>query len=234
MSGNDWALGFGALAASLLLHGLLFFNTGSIAGNSEQVEPKRKVTRVSFRAVAAPQTPPQAQPETALTPPEPEVTEAPEPAPEPPPPKKAMQAQKARQPEPLAKAPPQQAVSPPVPTTEEAEKSPASAEVVAGSVQDPALIEQAKQEYLRRLMAHIEAYKEYPRAARRRRIEGDVRVVFSLLAGGEIGGLRTDGGHSLLDGAARLAVEQAAPMPTPPESLGLPWQVAFTMRFSLN
>lgn len=234
MSVSDGSLRIGALVTSLLLHGLLFFNTGSTAGNNEQPVPKRTHTRVSFRSVVAPQTPPQPQPETEAKSPEPEVTEATQPPPEPQPPKKEKRAQKARQPEPVPPAARQQEVSPPVPTTEVAEKPPVAAEAVVGTVQDPALIEQAKQEYLRRLMAHIEAHKEYPRAARRRRIEGDVRVAFSLLEGGRIARLSTDGGHRLLGEAARQAVVQAAPMPVPPESLTLPWQVAFTMRFTLN
>jgi hypothetical protein len=37
-----------------------------------------------------------------------------------------------------------------------------------------------------------------------------------------------------LSSAALQAVEEAVPLPEPPPSLGLPWPVAFTMRFSLN
>lgn len=234
MSVNEWSLRIGALLVSLLVHGLLFFNTGSTAGNDEQQPPKHTVTHLSFRSVAAPQTPPQPQPEVPVKPVEPEVTEAPEPPPKPQPPKKEKRAKKAHQPKPASQASPEKEMEPAVPTTEEAEKSPEVAEAVAGTVQDPALIKKAKQEYLRRLMAHIESHKEYPRAARRRRIEGDVRVEFSLLEGGRIAGLNTTGGHRLLSEAARQAVEQAVPMPAPPDSMPLPWQIAFTMRFSLN
>jgi len=231
---NEWALRGGALVVSLLLHGLLFLDTGSTAGNTKQQMPKRTVTHVSFRSVAAPQTAPQPQQAAPVKSPEPEVTEAPEPPPKPQPPKKEQGTKRARQPEPATQPPPQQEVAPSEPTTEEAEKSPAAAEVVAGTVKDPALIEQAKQEYLRRLMAHIEEYKEYPRAARRRRIEGDVRVVFTLFDGGAISAVSTEGGHPLLAEAARMAVKEAAPMPTPPETLSLPWTVAFTMRFTIQ
>lgn len=234
MSVHEWSLRIGALLVSLLLHGLLFLHTGSTAGNNEQPSPQRTVTHVSFRSVAAPQAMPQVPQDTPVKPPEPEVTEAPEPPPKPQPPKREQRAKKARQPEPAPQPTPQQEVAPSAPTTEEAEKSPVAAEAVAGTVQDPALIKQAKQEYLRRLMAHIEAHKEYPRAARRRRIEGDVHVVFTLLTGGGIAAVATEGGHHLLAEAARNAVKRAAPMPSPPERISLPWKVAFTMRFTIQ
>jgi protein TonB len=234
MSVSDWAIAMAALAASLLLHGLLLYNTGSVAGNEEPLAKERTVTRVSFRSVAAPQTLPQPpQPDTEK-PPEPEVTEAPEPPPEPEPPKPEKRAEKTRQSEPAPKPPQEPTRSPPVESSAEAEKTPAAAEAVSGTVQDPALIEQARQEYLRRLMAHIESHKSYPRAARRRRLEGDVRVTFSLQGGGRVAALQAEGGHRLLTGAASEAVERAVPLPPPPESLSLPWEVAFTMRFSLN
>ncbi len=224
-----WA---GAVVVSALLHGLLFFNTGSVAGNSKPVKSERTVTRVSFRSVTAPQTP-QVAAEAAR---EVEVIEAreQEPQPKPKPLKKAPRAKTLRQPETKPAQPERQEQMPSAVSTVEAENSPAATEVVSGTVEDPALIEKAKQEYLRRLMTHIEACKEYPRAARRRRIEGDVRVSFSLQAEGGVAALQAEGGHRLLAGAARQAVECATPMPPPPENLVLPWQVSFTMRFSLD
>lgn len=234
MISRDSVIGLAAIIASLLLHGLVYFNSGSVAGNTAQQETRQAVTRVSFRSVAAPQTPPEPEQSVQEKFPEPEVTEAPEPPPRPTLQKPEKRAEKARQKAPESKPPERQTSATSVPTTTEVEKSPAVTEAATGTVADPALIEKARQEYLRRLMAHIEAHKEYPRAARRRRIEGNVRVGFSLQADGSVTGLQTEGGHSLLSSAARQAVERAAPMPKPPENLVLPWQVAFTMRFSLN
>ncbi len=231
---NDWAVWSGAIAASLLLHALLFFNTGSTAGNSEQVKPPRSTTRVSFRSVAAPRTVPQPQQPVPDKPPEPEVTEAPEPPPRPEPPKPEKRAEKAHQPEPEAKPARQEQTPPPAATSAEAEKAPVAAEVVQGSVEDPAVIEQAKQEYLRRLMAHIESHKHYPRAARRRGIQGDVNVSFTLKAAGRVEGLTAVGGHRLLSSAASDAVRDAQPLPPPPDLIKLPWPVNFTMRFTLR
>ena len=234
MSGNDWAIWSGAIIASLLLHGLLFFNSGSLAGNSEEVKVKRHTTRVSFRSVAAPQTAPQPSQPMPDKPPEPEVTESAEPPPQPEPSKQEKRTEKARQPQADKKPIPKQDVPPPVATSMQAEKSPAAAAVVAGSVEDPAVIEQAKQEYLRRLMAHIESYKHYPRAARRRGIEGEVKVRFTLHAAGKVSSLDVGGEQGVLVVAAREAVEAAEPMPSPPEALPLPWEVSFTMRFTLR
>lgn len=230
MKENEWLTWSGAIAASLLLHGLLFFNTGSLAGNSEQVEPKRTATRVSFRSAATAQqaSPPQSLPEQ---PPEPEVTESSEPPPEPP--KPENRAEKAREPEPVQK-PPEAQTPPPLETAAEADKAPAANTDVAGSVDDPAVIEQARQEYLRRLMAHIESYKHYPRTARRRGIQGDVSVNFTLHANGQVTGLLVDGEQKPLVVAANDAVEAAVPMPAPPQTLPLPWEVSFTMRFTLR
>ncbi|MCW8928152.1 MAG: energy transducer TonB, partial [Gammaproteobacteria bacterium] len=159
-------------------------------------------------------------------PPEPKEIEPPEPPPKPAPPKPVERAKKARKPVP----PPEPPRERPPPTPPPA----AATEAVAGTVEDPALIEQAKQEYLRRLLAHIEEHKHYPRAARRRGIEGEVEVVFSLQHGGGVSGLKVDGAHQVLLSAASDAVEAAQPLPAPPDSLELPWQVLFTMRFTLR
>ena len=227
----DVALWSGALALSLLAHALLLFKTGSLAGNQERPQQERHVTRVSFRSAAAAPTPPQAEPEKP--PEEAEVTEVPEPPPKPTPPKEEKRAERARQPEP-APAPEPPPPTPPVPTSAAVDKVPVISEAVSGTVEDPALIEKARQEYLRRLMAHIEKHKHYPRAARRRRIEGDAGVTFVLQAGGAVGNLSVEGAQDALNEAARRAVEDALPLPEPPSALGLPWPVAFTMRFTLN
>jgi len=207
MSGFDWTLRSSALAFSLLAHGVLFLNTGSIAGNSEQSPAQRKVTRVSFRSEVAPQTTPQPQREV----PEPKIEQ----------PKENKRAKKPRKPEPKPE--------PPRPNSK-----PTAQEQVAGTVDDRAVIEKARQKYLRQLMAHIEGYKHYPNAARRRRLEGDVKVAFTLQPGGRVTGLAAGGAHNLLNTAASDAVTAAQPMPTPPDTLKLPWQVSFTMRFTIR
>lgn len=205
MSRFDWSLRSVALVISLLFHGVFFLTTGSVAGNTEQAPSQRNVTRVSFRSEVAPQAPPLPQPKV----PEPKIE-----------PKK-NKAKKQRKPEPKVEKP-----KPPSTPTAEAK--------VAGTVDDQAFIEKARQKYLRQLMAHIEGYKNYPKAARRRRIEGDVKVAFTLQTGGQVASLTAGGAHTLLNEAANSAVIAAQPMPQPPETLKLPWQVSFTMRFTIK
>lgn len=239
MKRYDGLIAAAAVTLSLILHGLLLFNSGSVAGNRDQTTPQPSQTRVSFRSVAAPQTPPQPPQPLPEQPPEPEITETPEPPPEHEPvkaPAPAPRAEKAVQPEPVETQPqhePTPVPSPPTPATERAEKAPESVPV-KGTVADPALVEQAKQEYLRRLMAHIEAYKHYPRAARRRGLEGDVTISFVLHETGRVSTVTAEGAHRLLLTAASEAVNAAQPMPEPPASQALPWEIAFTMRFTLR
>ncbi len=224
-----WA---GAALLSVTLHLSFFLDRGSRAG--EEQAPKQQSTRVSFRSVAAPATPPQLEPELPPEPePEPEVVEAPEPPPpEPPKPKEPeKRAEKVRQPEP-PKPRPRQPTPPATPTVEAAEKQPVEQSV--GSVEDPALIEQAKNEYLRRLMAHIDSHKHYPRVARRRGIEGDVAVSFKLLTGGAIDNVQISEGHRVLRQAVQKAIDAALPMPPPPAELKLPMALSFSVRFALN
>jgi protein TonB len=236
MRSQDWIIWGIAVALSLLLHGLLFVDTGSVSGNQEVAKPQRSVTRVSFRAATAPPTKAQPQPVVEPPAPAPQVKETKEPPPQPEKPKGTKRAKRTV--EPAAKPVEEQKPAPePIAaaaTAVETEKVAEPAPAVTGTVADPALIEKARQAYLRRLMAHIEAHKEYPRAARRRRIEGDVKVTFTLQPGGVVGRLQAQGGHRLLSDAASQAVERALPMPPPPETLVLPWEVGFTMRFSLN
>ena len=233
MRDHDGLLWFGAVALSLSVHGLLLFNTGSLAGNQEQPQQERNVTRVSFRSQTSPVTTPQAVPmETPPKEPEPEVTEAPEPPPKPEPPKPEKRAKRARQvetkPEPEPTPQTQQE-----PTTTAAEKVPEQAVAVSGTVADPAMIEKAKQEYLRRLLGHIESNKFYPTAARRRGLEAMVKISFELLADGRIRNLSVTGGHKMLRSAAEEAVARSLPMPKPPAAVVTPLAVNFSMAYQL-
>lgn len=227
---QEWAIWAGAALLSLMIHLVLFVDSGSKAG-AEKPSPKQS-TSVSFRSVAAPMTPPQ---ETAVKEeikrPEAEVIEAPEPPPKPNPKKKRKVAEKVRQ------VTPPKPVSQPEPlpaATSVAEKPSLPAQQASGTVDDPALIEKAKHEYLRRLMVHIESHKHYPRVARRRGIEGDVAVSFSLLQKGDVTDVRIDEGHRVLRKAVEEAIAAAQPMPAPPPSLDLPLAISFSVQFSLK
>ena len=96
------------------------------------------------------------------------------------------------------------------------------------------MIEMESKRYFSELLAHIEKHKWYPKAARRRGIEGDVQVSFTLLPDGTIDGLQVTNNKEILTDAVRDAVNEALPMPTPPSSIHCPMPCEFNMRFSLN
>ena len=96
------------------------------------------------------------------------------------------------------------------------------------------LLQKERQLYLHKLMSHIESFKYYPRAARKRSLEGNVKVSFILLEDGHYKQLNLDGEHSSLVKATRSAMESATPFPSPPKDIILPQRLEFTMSYSLT
>jgi len=84
------------------------------------------------------------------------------------------------------------------------------------------------------LLTHIEGYKFYPRAARRRGIEGEIRVSFTLLDNGKMKDLQVTGDQSVLVSAAQQAMEDAVPLPLPPSSMKLPRKIDISIVYSLK
>lgn len=206
----------GVMTLSVILHAAVFLQVGSRMG-ADNIQPARErmVTHLSFHAVDTPKPQP---PEV--------VEETPPPPPKPLPRKKKVVEPKPKK---VAKSPPQPQpqVAPPV--------QPVAAPQPAGSdMQTEALLlEQKRNEYLRRLMGHIESHKFYPLAARRRGLQAMVRVSFELLADGEIRELQVTEGHKLLRIAAQQAVEKSLPLPIPPSVVETPLRVSFSMAYQL-
>jgi len=213
---------YGAVALSLLMHGVLFASYGGQVTHTMQ-QPNQSVTRLSFLApepepVNAPELLPEIKPEKPIVKSKPKpvqkvkkrpalkkVTE----------PVQEVVAASVSQPEAVAVATPA-AVSPAIPQINEG------------------LIKRETERYLTEVMAHIEQHKWYPKAARRRGIEGEVHISFTLFPDGSARQLIVENGPSLLIAAAREAVEKASPMPTPPASLHCPLECQFRMQFNLN
>lgn len=76
-------------------------------------------------------------------------------------------------------------------------------------------------EYLSALHAAIERHKRYPPQARRRGLEGQVRVRFTVERDGSIRGVEVAGssGHGLLDEAAADTLRRVRSLPPLPERL---------------
>ena len=75
--------------------------------------------------------------------------------------------------------------------------------------------------YLEMVRLRIEKYKKYPHAARIRQIEGSVTVRFVITPEGDIksANIVKTSGNKALDGAALMAVKEAAPFPKAPAHL---------------
>lgn len=101
---------------------------------------------------------------------------------------------------------------------------------------DAAMLSRARDEYMRVLAAHIDKHKFYPRSARRRYIEGQVRVSFDLLNNGQILNLHTFSGQPILQKATLDSIRSALPMPPIPESLLAlnTMKIEYSMQFALK
>lgn len=88
--------------------------------------------------------------------------------------------------------------------------------------------------YLSSLIRKIERNKFYPRAARRRNLQGDIRVSVTVLCNGSISGLHVSGGHKLLIDAATKAVRKAAPFSKPSGGIGCPLPISYSMKFKVQ
>lgn len=93
----------------------------------------------------------------------------------------------------------------------------------------------ARRDYLVRLQARLQRNKEYPPHARRRRVEGTVRLHFVGHADGRVSEARIveGSGSRALDDAARAMLRRAEPLSPFPDDLGresLTVPVAFRLR----
>lgn len=96
---------------------------------------------------------------------------------------------------------------------------------------------QTKAIYEGKLLTWIAEHKRYPRLARRQGLEGVVEVTFQLDPRGRVqtSFVSASSGYAILDQAVMRLLEQASPMPTPPDSfdvdsLTFRVPVAFTLR----
>jgi len=208
----------GAITASILIHGLLFVGYGGSVSAPSSEPVNTSVTRLSF---LAPAPVPDAVPDQPQEKPEPKKVVA----------KKEKVVKRVEAVREVAEVEPEPVESKP-------EVKPMQQMASASSDALPqineGIIQRETERYLSNVMAHIEQHKWYPKAARRRGIEGEVHVRFTLHPDGSARELTVENGSSVLLIAARKAVERAMPMPKPPENIHCPLPCEFRMRFSLN
>ena len=88
-----------------------------------------------------------------------------------------------------------------------------------------------------RILAHLETYKRYPRRSLQRRQQGVVEIQFTIDRQGYLlqKQLLNSSGSMLLDRSALAMVEQAQPLPAPPEELpDMRIKLTVPVRFFLN
>lgn len=89
----------------------------------------------------------------------------------------------------------------------------------------------------RALFAHIARFKTYPEEARKRRMVGEVVVVFQLDREGRVSGARVGSasGSAVLDQAAIAVLANASPLPRPPTEIrGEVLELHLPMRYQLR
>ena len=96
------------------------------------------------------------------------------------------------------------------------------------------LVIKQKQQYMQKLMAHIDAHKFYPSAARRRGIEGEVQVSFNLTTDKIPLNIEVSGSISILQRAAMQALQDASPFPEPPAGIFFNSPIVISMVYALQ
>jgi protein TonB len=206
-----------AVSVSLLFHGLLFAGFGGAVSPQSSELVSQTVTRLSFLAPTPMPAEVPEEPQEAEEPEKEVVKEVPE--------KPAELARKVvEKKKEVVKSRPE--VKPMQQT--------ASASSDALPQINEGIIERETERYLSSVIAHIEQHKWYPKVARRRGIEGEVHVRFTLHPDGSVRELTVENGSSVLLTASRQAVERAIPMPKPPATVHCPLPCEFRMRFNLN
>ena len=225
---SDNGIRLAALVVSLGLHAVWLINGGGTPAVVQPIkQPSQTVTRLVFAA-------PKPVPEQPKPEPEPVAEPIPEPVPKKPVKKEIKVAKKKPEPKPVEKKvvpEPQPVAEPPEAPVQEVASAP---EPIQPPAVDEGLLDEIRQRYLAEVMAHIEAHKWYPKSARRRGIQGEVKVSFILMPDGSIKDIEVRDGPGVLVAAAGSAVNKAVPMPTPPTEVHCPLHCEFSMRFALN
>jgi protein TonB len=91
----------------------------------------------------------------------------------------------------------------------------------------------AKNRFLAQIRAKINRAKSYPRVAQKRRMQGIVKVRFTILANGRAGNISLSG-PKIFYSSARKAVQKAFPVDIKKAPLRLPCTVNLSLRYKLR
>jgi protein TonB len=199
-------------------------------------QPQSTASVMLISLAPARQAPPQPEPKPAPLATSEAITEPPPP---PTPVQKPVSKPKlARKPPPKPAIEPLPTISKQPETTEPVEERTAVSSYTEAPLNKPALDQivliNERDSYLTRMLAHIDSHKFYPRKARHRGMEGEVKIAFYLHKDGSISDLQVSGGSRVLRTAAKQAVRSALSLPRPPESFHLQKQIRFGMVYRLD
>lgn len=91
----------------------------------------------------------------------------------------------------------------------------------------------AKNRFLNQIRRKIDRSKTYPRAAKRRGMQGSVKVKFTIFSNGQVGNIRLSG-SKLFYSSARNAVKKAFPINVKNAPISLPQTVNVTLHYQLR
>ncbi len=90
-----------------------------------------------------------------------------------------------------------------------------------------------KNKFLAKIRRNINKHKSYPKIAKRRGMQGSVKVRFTILASGNVGHISVSG-PKVFHNSAKRAVKGAFPINTKNAPISLPQSVNLTLRYQLK
>ncbi|MCO6412798.1 MAG: TonB family protein [Thiogranum sp.] len=216
-----------ALLVSLAAHGAAAWywsahSKSEGAGDQGMVHMPIKIVIAANPALPALPAPPE---------PQPQAVEPVTPVPDLPQPQRSM-----KHPQPVVAQAPQPRASKELMVTDTHLETPQVASAGAGAAQSQPAVDYAglTDSWRSRVMARIEAFKHYPLAARRQRVEGSLEVELNIACDGGVESLNVEGENGVLRNAAERSVKRAAPLPAPPPQLSCPQRLQYAMSYRLH
>ncbi|MCO4846185.1 MAG: energy transducer TonB [Sulfurovum sp.] len=90
-----------------------------------------------------------------------------------------------------------------------------------------------KNQFLANIRAKINKHKSYPRIAKKRGMQGSIKVKFTILSSGKVGNISVSG-PKVFHNSARNAVKSAFPVNAKNAPISLPKSINITLRYQLR
>ncbi|MDD2451047.1 energy transducer TonB [Sulfurovum sp.] len=228
MSKNRFLLSF---LATSILYGMVGYWLYYLTETTSVSEQKSPVKTIAMSVYAF-------QPEVLEEKPEPVEEETPPPVEEPPPEPKIEKPK----PEPVVKKPEIKKPEVKKVKKEKPKKVVKKTEKKPQPVQKKSALKSTRKQqstaaeknlFLSKVRDRINRHKSYPRMAKRRGMEGSVKVDFTILANGNVSGI-TVSGPKAFHTSAKEAVQKAFPVSIKDVPLSLPQKVSITLHYTLS